>query len=110
MADMTGRALRSLRKKHGLSVAKAAALVHVSHRTWVRWEAEARGTVPETAAHLFRRLLAARALRDAILAIPDRFAVELALERDPVRIRAWIEKQVLGALILLTAERRPATK
>lgn len=54
MAHMTGRALRSLRKKRGLSVAKAAALVHVSLRTWVRWETST--TVPETAAHLFRLL------------------------------------------------------
>lgn len=52
---MTGKALRRLRKAHGLSVAKAAALVHVSHRTWVRWETSR--TVPETAAHLFRLLL-----------------------------------------------------
>ena len=35
---MTGKALRALRKKHGLSVAKAAAMVSVAPRTWVRWE------------------------------------------------------------------------
>ena len=56
MSPMTGRGLRRLRKKQGLSVAKAAALVHVSHRTWVRWETA--DTVPEMAVHLFRLLTA----------------------------------------------------
>lgn len=52
---MTGRTLRRLRKAHGLSVAKAAALVHVSTRTWVRWESLR--VVPEYGAHLFKLLL-----------------------------------------------------
>jgi transcriptional regulator with XRE-family HTH domain len=52
---MTGRTLRRLRKKHGLSVAKAADQVHVASRTWVRWEGSR--TVPATAAHLFCLLL-----------------------------------------------------
>ena len=49
---MTSRSLRMLRKRLGLSVAKASAQVHVAPRTWVNWE---NGTtpVPDTAAHLF---------------------------------------------------------
>ncbi len=49
---MTGKSLRALRKSLGMSTAAAAALVHVSRRTWVAWEARAR--VPETGAELFR--------------------------------------------------------
>jgi transcriptional regulator with XRE-family HTH domain len=52
MCKMTGRSLRLLRKRLGLSVAKAAALIHVAPRTWVRWES-GETPVPDTAAHLF---------------------------------------------------------
>lgn len=52
MTPMTRRQLRMLRKRLGLSVAKAAAQVHVSPRTWVRWES-GEVPVPEIAAHLF---------------------------------------------------------
>jgi putative transcriptional regulator len=31
--------LKALRKQHGLSQTEAAALVHVSQRTWARYEA-----------------------------------------------------------------------
>ena len=49
---MTRRRLRMMRKRLGLSVAQAASLVHVSRRTWTRWESgETR--IPETASHLF---------------------------------------------------------
>lgn len=50
--QMTGKALRALRKSLGMSTAAAADLVHVSRRTWVAWEA--RKVVPETGAELFR--------------------------------------------------------
>lgn len=52
MCNMTGRSLRLLRKRLGLSVAKAAAQIHVGARTWVRWES-GETPVPDTAAHLF---------------------------------------------------------
>lgn len=55
MRHMTGAALRRLRKARGLSVAKAAAMIHVSPRTWVRYETLRK--VPELPAHLFRLLL-----------------------------------------------------
>jgi transcriptional regulator with XRE-family HTH domain len=38
MADMTGKTLRKLRLARGVSTEKAAKLVGVSRRTWVRWE------------------------------------------------------------------------
>lgn len=52
MWRMTRRRLRILRKRLGLSVAAAAAQVHVSIRTWFRWESGDL-PVPDTAAHLF---------------------------------------------------------
>lgn len=52
---MSRQDLRAHRKRLGLSVAKAAAQVHVSPRTWARWEAGERH-VPETAIHLFATL------------------------------------------------------
>ena len=55
MTPMTRRQLRMMRKRLGLSVAKAAAQVHVSPRTWTRWESGAIA-VPDTAAHLFALL------------------------------------------------------
>lgn len=51
---MTGKALRKYRLARGLSVAKAAKAVGVSHRTWVRWESIPK--IPETAAKLVRLL------------------------------------------------------
>jgi transcriptional regulator with XRE-family HTH domain len=47
---MKGTALRKLRLAQKLSVAKAAQLVGVSHRTWVRWETLK--AIPEPAAKL----------------------------------------------------------
>ena len=44
--------LRSLRKKHGLSQTKAAALVHVTQRTWARYES-GRQEVPRDVVDLF---------------------------------------------------------
>lgn len=52
---MSRKELRAHRKRLGLSVAKAAAQVHVSPRTWARWESGERH-VPETAVHLFSAL------------------------------------------------------
>ena len=52
MPPMTRQELKTLREKLGLSVAQAAAQVHVSTRTWERWESGDRH-LPETAAHLF---------------------------------------------------------
>jgi transcriptional regulator with XRE-family HTH domain len=44
--------LKELRKQHGLSQTQAAALVHVSQRTWARYEAGHK-PVPESVAELF---------------------------------------------------------
>lgn len=49
---MTPRRLRSARKKLGLSVARAAAQVHVTPRSWIRYES-GETPVPDTVAHLF---------------------------------------------------------
>ena len=50
---MTGKQLRKLRLARGISTDKAAKLVGVARRTWVRWEST---TVPPTAAKLIRLL------------------------------------------------------
>ncbi|MGC8517930.1 MAG: helix-turn-helix domain-containing protein [Steroidobacteraceae bacterium] len=39
---MTGRELRKLRESMNLTVTEAAALIHVSSRSWQRWEARRR--------------------------------------------------------------------
>jgi putative transcriptional regulator len=44
--------LKALRKQHGLSQTEAAALVHVSQRTWARYEAGHK-PVPPSVAELF---------------------------------------------------------
>lgn len=49
---MTGKQLRRLRKQIGLSVAKAAKQVEVSHRTWARWETKSQ--VPAGPVKLFK--------------------------------------------------------
>jgi len=49
---MDRRELKAHRKRLGLSLAEAAAQVHVSPRTWARWEAGDRH-FPEAIAHLF---------------------------------------------------------
>ena len=49
---MDNVALKALRKKLGLSLAGAAARVHVTPRTWARYEAGER-KVPEGVVHLF---------------------------------------------------------
>ena len=49
---MPSEYLRALRKELGLSVTEAAAQVHVSSRTWGRWEAGTRH-IPEAIIHLF---------------------------------------------------------
>jgi DNA-binding transcriptional regulator YiaG len=49
---MTAAELKELRKTLGLSAAKAAAQVHVSERSWHRWEAGDR-SIPESVVHLF---------------------------------------------------------
>ena len=48
---MTGAELKKLRKSLGLSLAKAAAQVEVSPRTWARWEVMG---APPGAVKLFR--------------------------------------------------------
>lgn len=52
MNEVKRRQLRKLRQELGLSIAAAAAQVHVAPRTWIRWET---GEIPvsDTAAHLF---------------------------------------------------------
>ena len=50
---MTSVELKSLRKKHGLSVTKASRLVHVSDRTWQRYEAN-QLCIPEAIVDLFK--------------------------------------------------------
>jgi len=49
---MTADEIKALRKSHGLSVTQAARLVHVSDRTWQRWESGAI-SVPGAIAELF---------------------------------------------------------
>ena len=49
---LTRQELRAHRLRLGLSLAQAAEQVHVSPRTWCRWESGERH-LPETAAHLF---------------------------------------------------------
>jgi DNA-binding XRE family transcriptional regulator len=44
--------LKAHRERLGLSLAEAAAQVHVSPRTWARWEDGTRH-VPESVVHLF---------------------------------------------------------
>lgn len=44
--------LKALRERLGLSTAKAAAQVHVTPRTWMRYEAGDRA-IPESVVHLF---------------------------------------------------------
>lgn len=51
-ADMEGSKLKALRKKLGLSLSQAAARVHVTPRTWARYEAGDR-KIPEGVVHLF---------------------------------------------------------
>jgi len=55
MRRVTREHLRSARKRLRLTVAQAAAEVHVAPRTWVNWESGA-VEVPDTAAHLFSML------------------------------------------------------
>ena len=50
---MTGRELKALRNKLGLSVTKASRQVEVSARSWQRWESGAQ-QIPEGALKLFR--------------------------------------------------------
>ena len=51
-AKMTRQELRAHRKRLGLSLAQVARQVHVTARTWARYEAGER-RVPETIVHLF---------------------------------------------------------
>jgi len=44
--------LKALRQKHGLSQSKAAALVHVTQRTWARYES-GRQEIPAGVVELF---------------------------------------------------------
>ncbi len=50
---MTADEIKALRKSHGLSVTQAARLVHVSDRTWQRYESGGI-TVPGAVAELFK--------------------------------------------------------
>ena len=50
---MTGRELKALRNKLGLSVTKASRQVEVSARSWQRWESGAQ-QIPDGALKLFR--------------------------------------------------------
>jgi DNA-binding transcriptional regulator YiaG len=52
-AGMTGTELKTLRRKLGLSLARAARQVEVSARTWARWEAGEQ-TIPDGAVKLFK--------------------------------------------------------
>jgi len=52
---MTGIELKLLRNSLGLTIAKAAKQVEVSHRTWSRWE-EGKQTPPPGAMKLFKML------------------------------------------------------
>lgn len=49
---MEPEALKALRKASGLSLKQAAELVHVSTRTWARWESGSRHC-PESVIELF---------------------------------------------------------
>jgi len=49
---MTPEKLKALRNKLGLSVPKAAGQVHVTPRTWARYEAGDR-SIPDGVIHLF---------------------------------------------------------
>jgi DNA-binding transcriptional regulator YiaG len=49
---MNRHELKAHRKRLGLSLAQAATQVHVSPRTWARWESGDRH-VPEAVVHLF---------------------------------------------------------
>lgn len=49
---MNRHELKATRRRLGLSQAKAAAQVHVSPRTWARWESGERH-MPEGVVHLF---------------------------------------------------------
>ena len=50
---MDSEKLKELRKQHGLSQTEAAALVHVSQRTWARYESGAK-SVPPCVVELFQ--------------------------------------------------------
>lgn len=50
---MSPQEIRKERNRHGLSVAECARMVHVSDRTWRRWEDGTR-TMPEGVWELFR--------------------------------------------------------
>jgi transcriptional regulator with XRE-family HTH domain len=49
---MEGKQLKALRKELGLSLSRAAIQVHVTPRTWARYEAGSR-RIPEGVVHLF---------------------------------------------------------
>ena len=49
---MTHDELKQKRKAHGLSISKAARLVHVSDRTWLRYES-GKQAIPEGVVELF---------------------------------------------------------
>ncbi len=51
-SDITPKQIRALRKRLGLSLSKVASQVHVSSRTWARYEAGERH-IPEAILHLF---------------------------------------------------------
>lgn len=51
---MKGNRLKSYRKALGLSLAEASAQVHVTSRTWCRWEKGER-KIPESVSELFCR-------------------------------------------------------
>lgn len=51
---MTGKQLRKLRLARGISTAKAAALIGVARRSWVRWESLSK--IPEPMSKLVRLL------------------------------------------------------
>lgn len=51
--DMTPEEIKTLRQAHGLSVTQAARLVHVSDRTWQRYESGGI-SVPGAIAELFK--------------------------------------------------------
>ena len=49
---MNNQQLKAMRHRHGLSQSKAAALVHVTQRTWSRYESGAQ-TIPPGVIELF---------------------------------------------------------
>jgi DNA-binding transcriptional regulator YiaG len=53
---MTGPELKKLRYKLKLSLAQASRQVEISVRTWCRWEASKKQTIPEGALKLFKLL------------------------------------------------------